>query len=142
MRLVAACLAALCTTAAAQWRMAEPGWKYDFPADHGNHRDFKTEWWYFTGNLRAADGREFGYQLTFFRQGIAREGDRIPLSRFVTRDIKFAHFTVSEVTGQKFHFFYPRYFCSCTNLLKTAKNSKRSTEATFFFIDCRKPFAV
>lgn len=105
MRLVAACLVAVCATAAAQWRAAEPGWKYDFPADHGNHRDFKTEWWYFTGNLQAADGREFGYQLTFFRQGIARDGDQIPLSRFVTRDIKFAHFTVSELTGKKFHFF-------------------------------------
>ena len=28
-----------------------PGWKYDFPRDHGNHPEFKTEWWYFTGNL-------------------------------------------------------------------------------------------
>jgi predicted secreted hydrolase len=105
MRLVAACLVAFCATAAAQWRAAEPGWKYEFPRDHGSHRDFKTEWWYFTGNLQAVDGREFGYQLTFFRQGIGREGDLIPLSRFVTRDIKFAHFTVSELTGKKFHFF-------------------------------------
>jgi predicted secreted hydrolase len=105
MRLIAACLVAFCATAAAQWRMSEPGWQYEFPRDHGSHRDFKTEWWYFTGNLRAADGREFGYQLTFFRQGIARGDDLIPLSRFVTRDIKFAHFTVSDLASGKFHFF-------------------------------------
>ncbi len=34
------------------WKLAVPGWQYAFPADHGVHRSFKTEWWYFTGNLR------------------------------------------------------------------------------------------
>lgn len=86
------------------WRTALPGWEYGFPRDHGNHPDFKTEWWYFTGNLKAADGREFGYQLTFFRQGVM-EGEHIPLSRFVTRDVKFAHFAVSDLSAGKFHFF-------------------------------------
>ena len=42
-----------------------------FPGDHGPHPDFRTEWWYFTGNLQAEDGREFGYQLTFFRNALA-----------------------------------------------------------------------
>lgn len=107
MRLLAFGLLTLCAlTAHAQWRVAEPGWKYEFPRDHGSHAGFKTEWWYFTGNLRAADGREFGYQLTFFRQGIERGGeDLIPLSRFVTREVKFAHFAVSDLAGKKFHFF-------------------------------------
>lgn len=107
MRLLWIGLLVLCAASSpAQWRVAEPGWKYEFPRDHGSHAGFKTEWWYFTGNLQAADGREFGYQLTFFRQGIARSGDdRIPLSRFVTKDVKFAHFTVSDLTGKKFHFF-------------------------------------
>jgi predicted secreted hydrolase len=105
MSLVVLGLLAFCATAAAQWRVAEPGWSYEFPRDHGHHPDFKTEWWYFTGNLQAADGREFGYQLTFFRQGLTHAEDRIPLSRFVTPDIKFAHFTVSDLAGQKFHFF-------------------------------------
>src|SRR5436190_17827084 len=41
---------------------------WSFPKDHGRHDGFKTEWWYFTGNLRErATGRRFGYQLTFFR---------------------------------------------------------------------------
>lgn len=91
--------------ASAQWRVAEPGWTYAFPRDHGNHPDFKTEWWYFTGNLRAKDGRPFGYQLTFFRQGITRWQDVIPLSRFVVRDIRFAHFAVSDPTTNRFRFF-------------------------------------
>lgn len=38
-----------------------------FPADHGPHPGFKTEWWYLTGNLATADGRRVGYQYTLFR---------------------------------------------------------------------------
>ena len=50
-----------------------------FPADHGPHPDFRTEWWYFTGNL-AADGRRFGYQLTLFRTAVAPPSGR-PVAR-------------------------------------------------------------
>ena len=42
-----------------------------FPQDHGPHPAFKTEWWYWIGNLSAQDGRRFGYQLTFFRSALA-----------------------------------------------------------------------
>jgi predicted secreted hydrolase len=39
-----------------------------FPDDHDAHPGYRTEWWYYTGNLtRAADGRLFGFQLTFLR---------------------------------------------------------------------------
>lgn len=43
---------------------------FAFPADHGPHPEFRTEWWYFTGNVTAHDGRELGYQLTFFRSAL------------------------------------------------------------------------
>ncbi|MDQ6859553.1 MAG: carotenoid 1,2-hydratase [Verrucomicrobiota bacterium] len=96
-------LALLCI--AADWRSAEPGWQYEFPRDHYAHPEFKTEWWYFTGNLADATGRRFGYQLTFFRQGIRSPNETSEdLSRFVTRDLKFAHFTVTDVAGQQFRF--------------------------------------
>src|SRR2546426_11141077 len=60
-------------TAATEFRTALPGYAYRFPFDHGSHDDFQTEWWYYTGHLRAADGRTFGYQLTFFRRAVAHE---------------------------------------------------------------------
>lgn len=44
---------------------------FDFPEDHGAHPDFRTEWWYLTGNLEGADGRRFGYQLTLFRNSLS-----------------------------------------------------------------------
>ncbi len=42
-----------------------------YPIDLGPHLEYQTEWWYYTGNLETADGRHFGYQLTFFRRGLS-----------------------------------------------------------------------
>ena len=47
--------------------------EFHFPADHGPHPEFRTEWWYYTGNLATAEGRRFGFQLTFFRSALAPE---------------------------------------------------------------------
>jgi len=90
---------------AADWQQSLPGWRYEFPRDHFNHPDFKTEWWYFTGHLADTQGHRFGYQLTFFRQGLrppsTRNGET---SRFLTNDVKFAHFTVTDLSAGQFHF--------------------------------------
>jgi len=98
-----ACLA--CHGFAGNWDVARAGWKYEFPRDHGNHGTFKTEWWYFTGNVRSAKGDEFGYQLTFFRQGVVPPGGELPGSSFLKRDVPFAHFAVTEIQTGKFHHF-------------------------------------
>ena len=98
-------LVALTVSLAAQWKTSEPGWRYEFPRDHGAHREFKTEWWYFTGNVADATGRRFGYQLTFFRHGIRPVEQRdAELSRFVVGDLKFAHFTVTDIAAEQFQF--------------------------------------
>lgn len=74
---------------------------FTFPADHGPHPEFKTEWWYYTGNLAAADGRRFGYQLTFFRIALAPEP--IPrTSAWGTSQLTMAHFAVTDVDGKRF----------------------------------------
>ncbi len=44
---------------------------FEFPADHGPHPGFRHEWWYLTGNLDSAAGERFGFELTFFRLGLA-----------------------------------------------------------------------
>ena len=89
----------------ADWKRAESGWRYEFPRDHHAHREFKTEWWYFTGNVFDANGHRFGYELTFFRHGIRPAAERDPnASRFIVDDLKFAHFAITDVTGQQFRF--------------------------------------
>ncbi|MGD8738030.1 MAG: lipocalin-like domain-containing protein, partial [Anaerolineae bacterium] len=44
---------------------AEGPMPLDFPAAHGPHPEYQTEWWYYTGNVQTDAGRAFGYQLTF-----------------------------------------------------------------------------
>jgi len=104
-KLIVCVVLAASTAMAGDWKVSLPGWKYDFPADHGNHEGFKTEWWYFTGNVADAKRREFGYQLTFFRQGILPPGEQTATtSRFIARNIQFAHFAVSDLSADGFHF--------------------------------------
>src|SRR2546428_8485559 len=91
-------------TAATEFRTALPGYTYRFPFDHGSHDDFQTEWWYYTGQLRAADGRTFGYQLTFFRRAVAHEAASQNPSRWALRHLYFAHFAVTDEAGRRFQF--------------------------------------
>jgi predicted secreted hydrolase len=87
------------------WAVAVPGYQIAFPRDHFPHYQFRTEWWYFTGNLKTTDGRAFGYQVTFFRHGYRPARNREPVtSRFVMNDVKFAHFAVTDVSSGKFYF--------------------------------------
>ncbi len=84
------------------WKSAAPGRLLSLPADHASHPDYKLEWWYYTGNVDAADGRRFGYQLTFFRIGV----DPTPAgrSRWAVRDLFMAHLAVTDVNGRRYQF--------------------------------------
>ncbi len=81
-----------------------PGRKFSFPRDHGEHPDFRTEWWYLTGNLNDESGRSYGYQLTFFRSGLPKwTGDEVSQSRWRPADVMMAHFAVSDLDSQEFY---------------------------------------
>jgi predicted secreted hydrolase len=84
------------------WKYATAGYKFEFPRDHASHPDYKIEWWYYTGNLKAADGRRFGYQVTFFRVGV----DHTPSnpSRWAIRDLHMTHLAVSDATGRRYRY--------------------------------------
>src|SRR5258707_14971025 len=88
------------TSAIAQYRTALPGYRCEFPRDHFNHSDFRTEWWYYTGNLKSADGHRFGFEVTFFRQGTARDSKLN--SPWDVRDLYVAHLALSDLDGAKF----------------------------------------
>lgn len=77
--------------------------EWSFPRDHGRHDGFRTEWWYFTGNLRDAAGREFGYQITFFRTAFAPQPTTRP-SPWAMTDLYFAHAAISDLQGGRFVF--------------------------------------
>jgi len=75
--------------------------RFTFPADHGPHPHFKTEWWYYTGNLASEQGRRFGYQLTFFR--IALQPTPIKRdSAWAAHQIYMAHFAMTDPQTERF----------------------------------------
>lgn len=96
-----AALLMLVTAAAAQYQQAMPGYQYEFPRDNFDHPEYRTEWWYYTGNLKAADGHRFGFELTFFRQGVSRDSQR--KSDWDVRDLYLAHLALSDIDGGRFY---------------------------------------
>lgn len=87
---------------AEEFRLATAGYRYAFPQDHGAHEAFRTEWWYYTGQLAAKNGRQFGYQLTFFRRGMSREQVKTNPSRWTVSQLYLAHFAVSDLKNKQF----------------------------------------
>ncbi len=85
---------------AGDYKSALPGYHYEFPRDHFDHPDYQTEWWYYTGNLKSSDGHRFGFELTFFRQGVTRENSS---STWQVHDLYMAHLALSDLTGKRFY---------------------------------------
>jgi predicted secreted hydrolase len=78
---------------------ASAGYTWSFPADHGRHERYETEWWYYTGQLYEGDAAPFrdkplyGFQLTFFRKGIRENG--------TLRNEFMAHAAVTDIAQGK-----------------------------------------
>jgi predicted secreted hydrolase len=84
------------------FQRAEGARVWRFPADHGQHAGYRLEWWYYTGILRTADGRAFGYQVTFFRQSVtaAPPGQE---SAWRVHSLYLGHAALSDVQARAFH---------------------------------------
>jgi len=79
------------------WRSIEPPLAVVFPRDHGAHLDVRTEWWYLTGELEAADGSQFGWQVTIFRQGLDPSAAQPGESPLRARHALAAHVALVDV---------------------------------------------
>jgi predicted secreted hydrolase len=79
--------------------------KFIFPEDHGPHPDFRTEWWYVTGNLTSdsEDERQFGYQFTIFRTALSKDKSNRN-SHWSFNHIYMAHFAVTDISDDEFYF--------------------------------------
>lgn len=90
---------------ARDWQIASPGYHYEFPRDHFNHPDYQTEWWYYTGNLRAADGHRFGFELTFFREAVHLSRQQAAASDETWRpdQIYLAQLALTDIDGARFY---------------------------------------
>src|SRR5271168_178286 len=86
------------------YREALPGYAYQFPRDHFEHQDFRTEWWYYTGNVTGAGGERFGFELVFFRQGNSqtRPEETGNKSAWAVQDLYLAHAALTDAKGKRF----------------------------------------
>ncbi|WP_442498811.1 lipocalin-like domain-containing protein [Methylobacter sp. sgz302048] len=76
--------------------------KFSFPLDHGAHDQYRTEWWYFTGNLSSAEGRRFGYELTFFRFALSPDA-LVSKSAWRSNQVYMAHLTLTDAEKDRFY---------------------------------------
>ncbi len=86
----------------AGFERAEQPRTFRFPQDHGAHPGFRSEWWYFTGNLETAQMRRFGFQLVFFRNAL-KPGEVDGESAWRSKQIWMAHFALTDVQSGRFH---------------------------------------
>lgn len=80
---------------------ADAPWQYSLPDDHGAHSAYRMESWYFLGTLATKRGREFGFQVTFFRIGLTPK----PLQRssaWATNEIYRGHFALTDIAQSRF----------------------------------------
>src|SRR5580692_11565446 len=97
-----ALLLMIATCATAQdYKIAQPGYVFAFPRDYFSHSEYQTEWWYYTGNVKSADGHRFGFELTFFRE--AADRDAAKTSAWDVKDIYLAHLALSDLDGGAFY---------------------------------------
>src|SRR6476620_10585229 len=70
----------------------------------------QTEWWYYTGHCKTDTGREFGFELVFFKRRTDRDNvGGVPMSA-LANPMYFAHFAISDVTRGIFHYSQKRSF--------------------------------
>lgn len=94
-----------------RWQRIEAPLAVEWPRDHGAHPQFRTEWWYATGELADETGRAFGYQLTIFRQGLDASQPREGESQLRARHVLAAHLALVDVQSGR---------CLCAQRLRRA----------------------
>ncbi len=84
---------------------------FQFPEDHGPHPDFRTEWWYVTGNLSDPDGNPYGFQFTIFRSALRPPGaehevpSRGASSAWRADQVYMGHLALTDGKNEAFHAF-------------------------------------
>lgn len=97
---------------AAEFARADSIREFVFPADHGPHPAYRSEWWYLTAVVSTAGTglqsapREFGIQFTLFRQGLeaGRGETRLPNDgpwAWRTGQGYMAHVALSDIAARR-----------------------------------------
>ena len=104
------------------FRVPSPDHYPNFPRDHGAHREYALEWWYWIGHLHSVEEkREFGFQATVFRvAGDPIDSNKLETSLFGSRQLHLAHSALSDLnSGEYIH---------CERVLREGWQAKVSTK--------------
>ena len=72
--------------------------------------DVQTEWWYYTGHCKTETGREFGFELVFFKRRTDLDRLGIFPMTALANPMYFAHFAISDIDAQTFRYEHIRSF--------------------------------
>jgi len=101
-KLFAALFLSVCSLAFGQeYSDVSKDYQLTFPDALYYKKDFRVQWWYFTGHLFDQTGREFGYELTFFIVNVQKKEYA---SRFGVNTIFISHFAMTDASANSFHF--------------------------------------
>src|SRR5829696_5433040 len=74
------------------------------PRDLAAHSGVQTEWWYYTGHLETQSGKEFGFELVFFKRRTDLDKFSVVPLRLIGNPFYFAHFGITNLRKQKFRY--------------------------------------
>ena len=76
----------------------------NLPRDLYAHRHAQTEWWYYTGHGETSSGKQFGFELVFFKRRTDLDKFSLVPLRLLGNPIYFAHFALTDIDGEKFSY--------------------------------------
>ncbi len=101
---IAVCCPVLSVVAATTeegFRIPSADHTFSFPYDYGSHPEFRIEWWYLTGQLKASAGDRYGFQATFFCYAF-RPDAGAGSAGFGTNHLFMAHMALTDETRGRF----------------------------------------
>lgn len=76
----------------------------ELPRDLYAHGCAQTEWWYYTGHMRTATGRRFGFELVFFKRRTDLDRFGVVPLRLIANPLYLAHFALTDEARSSFRY--------------------------------------
>ena len=76
----------------------------NLPRDLYAHPHAQTEWWYYTGHLTTVSGKNYGFELVFFKRRTDLDKFGVVPLRLFGNPFYFAHFALTDVDDKQFRY--------------------------------------
>ena len=69
-------------------QMSKEDSAFQFPLDHGKHKDVVVEWWHFSGTLQSRNNENFGYEFVIFKFYLQKQGVNLYFGQLSVSDLQ------------------------------------------------------